>query len=128
MLKLVAVIGLLVLVAAGCGGAGGPKPHGVPRALAHEWEDRASLIAAAAASGNDCRAMHLAQNLRADVLAAEHKLPVRLRSPLATGVTALAARTTCTPPPSVQSKPPKKPEPPPRHKHGHHKHDEGKHE
>ena len=85
----------LAVVVAGCGGATRPPHSGVhelPPALAQDWEGRASAIATAASTGDSCRAMQLADSLRDDVLAQEHKLPLRLRSPLVTGVIALAGR------------------------------------
>jgi hypothetical protein len=128
VMKIVSAAALLVVVVAGCGGANGPQrtaAPGVPRALAHEWEGRASAIAAAATAGNDCRAMRLARSLRTDVLAAEGRVPVRLRSPLSTGVKELADLATCTP--AVQE--PKGPKPgpkPPKHgPPGHDKHGDG---
>lgn len=102
----------------------------MPRALAQEWEGQASAIAAAAAAGNDCRAMRLAASLRTEVTASRHKLPLRLRSPLLTGVNALADRvSTCTRVVTVQipakgPAPPKGPKPKPPHGppgHGNHK-------
>jgi hypothetical protein len=125
VVKIVSAAALLVVVAAGCGGALRQQQaavHGVPPALAHEWEGRASAIAAAAAAGNDCRAMRLARSLRADVLAAEHRVPARLRSPLSTGVNELADLTTCTP---VVQEPPKGPKPPKHGPPGHGKHGDG---
>jgi hypothetical protein len=113
--KIVSALALLVVVAAGCGGAARPQKsaaHGLPQALAQEWEGQASAIATAAAAGNDCLAMHLAASLRNEVAADRHKLPVRLRSPLLTGVNALADRiSTCTRVVTVQSPPPKGPKP-----------------
>jgi hypothetical protein len=118
VLRIVSAVALLVVVAAGCGGAARPQDsaaRGVPRALAQDWEGQASAIANAAAAGNDCRAMHLAASLRAEVAAARHKLPLRLRSPLLTGVNALAARiSTCTRVVTVPAQPPKGPEPKPK--------------
>lgn len=90
--------------------------------MAREWEGKASEIAAAASAGNSCRALQLANSLRADVSASKEKLPRRLRPPLLTGVTALADRITCTPPTVAPAKAPiaptKRPEPP--HEHGDH--------
>ena len=123
MLRILWAAALFVVVAAGCGGASGAKEaavHGVPPALAQAWEGQASAIAAAASAGNSCRALQLANALRSDVIAKEHRLPRRLRSPLSTGVNALADRITCVP--TVQKPPKKPPKPPPEHhgKHGHH--------
>lgn len=121
MLRVLLAAALLVMVAAGCGGASGPQRpafRGVPRVLAHDWEGQASAIAAAASAGDSCHALQLAKSLRADVVASKDKLPARLRPPLLTGVTALAGSITCTPPaPSKKPKPPHE-----RHGHGHHGH------
>ena len=124
---MVSAAALLVLVAAGCGGAAGrqkPAFQGVPRTLAQTWEGQAAAIAAAAAAGNNCRALQLTDSLRVDVVAAKDRLPARLRPPLLTGVNALANRITCTPAPRKElPKPPKGPKPPPeRHGHGHRGH------
>jgi hypothetical protein len=95
----------------------------VPRALAQKWASRASAIAAVAAAGNGCRAVQLANSLRDDVIAAEGRVPQRLRSPLVTGVNALADRLTCIQkvtvpkPPQKPPKPHKPPKKPPDH-HG----------
>lgn len=120
---------LVVLVVAGCGGGAGPQKaalHGVPNALAQDWAAQASEIAAAAAARNDCHAQALANSLRAQVMQKRHLLPLRLRSPLVTGVDSLVASTTCTrtvvetttqAPPPHGLKPLHKP-----HDHGHHGH------
>jgi hypothetical protein len=104
----------------------------LPQALAQDWEAQASAIATAADAGNDCRAMRLAASLSAEVAASRHKLPLRLRSPLLTGVNDLAARiSTCTRIVTVpvQPKPPKgrKPTPPPHEPPGHDKGDDKGH-
>ena len=130
VLRVLSVAALLVVVAAGCGGASGPQRpafHGVPRVLAQRWERQASAIAEAASAGDGCRAMQLANSLRADVVASKDEVPTRLRPPLLTGVNALADRIACTPPTVA---PEKKPKPPPeKHDHhdhhGHHKHGDG---
>jgi hypothetical protein len=126
VVRILSAAALLAVVAAGCGGAARPQKlavRGVPRSLAHDWEHQASAIATAAAAGNSCKALQLANALRGDVTATEQKLPRRLRTPLLTGVTTLADRITCTPPPTTV--PPKRSKPPPerhgRHEqHGHH--------
>jgi hypothetical protein len=132
VLRILSVAALLVAVVAGCGDAAPQRSAaaGVPRALAREWEAQASAIAAAAAAGNGCQAMHLAASLRSEVAVSRHKLPVRLRSPLLTGVNALADRvSTCTPRVTepVQPKPPKGPKPKPPKDHGPPGHDKGDH-
>jgi hypothetical protein len=128
VLRLLSTGLLLAVVVAGCGGGSGTQrsaDHGVPRALAQRWESRASAIANAASAGDDCTALRRASSLRDDVVATQHSVPVRLRSPLLIGVNALAARLKCTPPPAT--KPPTQPKPPkPPHdkheRHGHHGH------
>lgn len=127
VLRIVSVAALVAVLAAGCGGGSRARQaafHGVPRALAHDWEGQASKIEAAASAGNSCRAMHLADSLRDEVRAARHKLPLRLRSPLITGVDRLAGRLTCTVTTVVTV--PQKPKPPDKHdhhdEHGHHGH------
>lgn len=124
---------LLVVVAAGCGGGASRDSgaHGIPRALAREWETRASAIAGAAAAGNSCEAQHLAASLRDDVVSSQGSVPRRLRSALLTGVNSLADRTACTrvvtvqtPPPQPKPKPPK-PHEPPGHGKGHDNHGDG---
>ena len=133
MLRLLSAAVLLVVLGAGCGGAGQSErvTRGVPRALAQGWEDRAEAIAVAASAGNDCHARQLAVSLRAEVEKSEQQVPRRLRSPLVTGVKALEARITCTPPAtSVPQKPPKAPKPPKKHgdhehHHDHHGHGKG---
>jgi hypothetical protein len=132
VLRILSGAALLVVVVAGCGGAAprGSASQRLPRALAQDWEGQASAIATAADAGNDCRAMRLAASLSAEVAASRHKLPVRLRSPLLTGVNDLADRiSTCTrivtvpvqPKPPKGPKPPPKPKPPKPHPPGHDK-------
>ncbi len=128
VLRIVSAVALLVVVAAGCGGAARSQRlavDGVPRALAHNWERQASAIASAAALGNNCNALQLANALRRDVVATEHSVPRRLRTPLLTGVNALADRITCVP--TVQTPPKEPPKPPREHHgpHGHHGHGDG---
>ena len=128
---------LLVVVAAGCGDAARPQRsafHGVPPALAQDWEGRASEIAVAASAGNSCRALKLANALRADVVASKDRVPPRLRPPLLSSVGALADRIKCTPVVQTQPKepkPPEKPKPKEPHEHeghGHHGHGGGGHD
>jgi hypothetical protein len=128
VLRIVLAVAMLAVVAAGCGGASRPQrsaDRGLPPTLAQGWAAQAAAIEAAAAGGDDCNALRLAKALRTQVVATEQKVPLRLRSPLVTGVSALAARITCTPPPPVK-KPPKPPKPPDKHgKHDHHGHGPG---
>jgi len=131
VLRNVSAAVLLAVIVAGCGGAATPQRsafRGVPPALAQDWEGQATAIAAAASAGNSCRALHLAAALRTDVARSRHKLPYRLRSPLLTGVNALADRITCTPvvtKPAPPKKPPKGPKPKPPKPHGPHGDDKG---
>jgi len=111
VLRILSAAAFLAVVAAGCGGAAPQKLalHGIPRALAQDWEQRASAIASAAAAGHSCNALRLADALRSDVVATQHKVPLRLRAP-----------TVQTQP----KKPPKAPRPPHEHhgkdgRHGH---------
>jgi hypothetical protein len=133
VLRLAFFASVLVVVAAGCGGAARPRQvafHGVPSALARAWETQATAIADAASAGESCRALQLGRALRADVARRKRELPLRLRSPLVTGVNDLVARLTCPPPttaavtttPKPHPKPPQKPD---HHEHGHHGHDHG---
>ena len=136
VLRIFAGAALVVVVVAGCGGGAPPKTaaHGVPRALASEWETRASAIAKAAAAGNDCKAQSLAASLRDDVVSSQGRVPTRLRSALLSGVNSLADQTTCTrivtvqappgKPPGPKPKPPKHHEPP-GHGKGHDNHGDG---
>lgn len=112
---------VVLLIGAGCGSSAGrhdSAPRRIPARLAQDWATQASAIAAAAAVGDSCRAFHLAAQLRDVVIRNEGQVPARLRAPLATGVNALADRTTCPPPPV-------KPKPPPPKEHGHHHHHHG---
>ncbi|HJU36246.1 MAG TPA: hypothetical protein VJ716_02370 [Gaiellaceae bacterium] len=128
MLRIASVAALVAFLAAGCGGGSRPQQpslHGVPRDLAHDWERQASKIAGAVSAGDSCGAMHLADSLRDQVRAAQHRLPPRLRLPLVTGVENLADRLTCTV--TTVETVPQKPKPPAKHdhhdhhdKHGHH--------
>jgi hypothetical protein len=114
---------LLALVAAGCGGSARldrTAARGLPSTLARVWSAQASAIANASASGDSCRAYHLATSLRDDVINQESRVPVRLQAPLVAGVNALADRITCTPSP-----PPKKHPPHDHHEHHHHHGDGG---
>lgn len=125
VLRILLAASLFMLLAVGCGASSrGPNraAGGVPRALAAEWESRASAVAAAAAAGDDCRALQLAASLRNDVIAKRSQVPSRLQSPLLAGVNALANRIVCQVPPQTVTVPPKEPpkHPKPPHKHDHH--------
>ena len=128
VLRILSGAALLVVVAAGCGGAAPPQRsafHGVPPALAQDWEGKASDIAAAASAGNSCVALQLAKALRADVVASKDRVPSRLRPPLLFSVKALADRIKCTPVVQTLPKkptPPEKPKPKEPHEHHHNDH------
>jgi hypothetical protein len=126
MLRIVLGVSLLTLLGAGCGGSSRPDQvgaRGVPRVLASAWAARASAVADAAASGNDCRAQQLASSLRDEIIADEARLPPRLYSPLLSSVNALADRIVCEVPPETVTVPapkgPPKPKPPDKHHHHH---------
>jgi len=136
MSRILIGMALVGLVAAGCGSAAGPQPQaerGLPHALARAWATRASLVASAAAAGHTCRASQLASSLRAEIVAEQDKVPVRLKKPLVQSANSLADRITCTPPPTTVAPPttaPKPPDhkPPKPHKHDHkHGDDHGDH-
>jgi hypothetical protein len=125
VLRILLAASLFMLLAVGCGVSSRPNrasAGGVPRALAAEWESRASAVADAAATGDDCRALQLAASLRNDIIAKESQVPSRLQSPLLAGVNALANRIVCQVPPQTVTVPPKEPpkHPKPPHKHDHH--------
>jgi hypothetical protein len=128
VLRILSGAALLVVIAAGCGGAARPQRsavHGVPPALAQSWEGQASDIAAAASAGNSCLALRLANALRAGVAASKERVPSRLRPPLLISVNALADRIKCAPvvqTPPEKPTPPKKPKPKEPHEHDHHDH------
>lgn len=123
VVRIVSAVALLAVVA-GCGSTAHRQRSSVPRvprALAQTWEGQVLAIRDAAHAGQGCEALHLATALRAQVAAERTKVPLGLRAPLATGVTALVNSITCTPPPPTPA-PRKKPEPKPPHE-GHGKHD-----
>lgn len=124
VLRILLAASLFMLLAVGCGASSRPRASagGVPRALAAEWESRASAVADAAATGDDCRALQLAASLRNDIIAKESQVPSRLQSPLLAGVNALANRIVCQVLPQTVTVPPKEPpkHPKPPHKHDHH--------
>jgi hypothetical protein len=66
--------------------------------------------------------LQLATSLRDDVVSAQGRVPVRLRSPLVSAVSALPGRFTCTPKPPAPAKPPK------HHDHHGHGGDKGDHQ
>ena len=115
LLRIFSAAAFLALVAAGCGGSARldrPAHRGIPPTLAAEWQSQASMVADAAAAGNDCLALQRASSLRDEIIAHEAKLPARLYLPLVTGANALADRIVCTP---TATPPHKKPPEPPKH-------------
>jgi hypothetical protein len=132
VVRILCAVALLALLVTGCGGSSSradrAASRGVPHALAGEWESRAAEVAAAAAAGDNCRALQLASSLRDEVIAKESQVPSRLRSPLLAGVNALADRIVCQV--TVPSKKPPAPKPPHKHEdhhhHGHHGHGDNK--
>ena len=122
VLRTVSTFALLAIVVAGCGSSSRPSSseRALPRALAGVWATQASTVATAAANGNGCRARHLANSLRTEVMSARGRVPQRLRTPLLETVKSLANRITCTPPvqPKVPSGPGEQAKPPKHHDHG----------
>jgi hypothetical protein len=128
--RILPVVALVALVAAGCGSSTGSvrAAPGLPRALAQSWASRASAVANAAAAGDSCRASQLASSLRDEIIADESRVPARLQRPLVQGANALADRITCVAPPQTVTVAPAPPKPPPKPKHEdrhHHKHGPG---
>lgn len=124
IVSVAALVVAAVTVAAGCGGGSRPQRSAlavVPPALAHDWEGQAAAIARAASAGDSCGALRLADSLRDQILASKVKLPLRLRSPLVTGVNALVDRLTCTVTTTGKTAPTKAHKPP-GHEHDHHGH------
>jgi hypothetical protein len=124
-----ALVLLVVLTAAGCGGGGhpvvAPKPPKLPRALAQSWAQQADAVAAAVDAGDGCTALQRAVTLRTQVVGAvnAHRVPRRYLEPLVSTANDLAARITCTPPAPAPAPtpPPEKHGKPPKHdKHGKH--------
>jgi hypothetical protein len=127
VLRIVCVVCLVALVAGGCGGGGHSASRvraTLPRALAQKWAGEADAIAAAAATGQSCRAKALAGSLRDEVIQAGAQVPTRLNAALLDGVNSLADRIVCTPPPQTVTAPPAKPpkKHPPHDHHDHHGH------
>ena len=134
VLRIASAAALIVLAAGGCGGASRPEQsaeRGLPRQLAHAWAAQASIVAAAAAAGDGCRARQLAGSLRTEVISAAGRVPPRLRIPLLEAVNSLADRIVCVTPPvtvttTPQPAPEPKPKPPDKHRpHEHRRHGHG---
>jgi hypothetical protein len=118
-----ALIPLIAIALAGCGGSQRPpataQPPRLPRALAHTWATQANVVAQALQGGDCHTARDQANQLRDAVnrAVAQHEIPARLASMLTPTVDALPDRIgDCHPTP-----PPK----PSKHDHGKHKDGEG---
>jgi hypothetical protein len=120
---------LLLLGAAACGGGGAQtttvSAPQVPRGLAQDWAQRSEAVASAVGAGDGCRAQQLAGSLRDDVIAAQGRVPARLRTTLLSSVNRLADEITCTPPVQTVTQQASKPKPKPRHEPKPPKHDHG---
>jgi hypothetical protein len=97
------------LCIAGCGSDGeraaAPQPT-LPRQVAVALADRSEAVADALDSGDDCRAVHLAQQLQQRTIDAINagRIPGGFQEPLQDRVNDLAARIRCAPPPVEQDK------------------------
>jgi hypothetical protein len=111
----IGLVCLLLLLAAGCGGAARARRPAAPRlphALAVQWASEAANVAIAAQAHQGCRAQQLARSLAEQVAQRSGRVPSRLRTPLLTSVTALEARIACVrvvQPKQPAGPPPKKP-------------------
>ena len=118
-----ALVALLAIVLAGCGGSQRPpataQPPRLPHALAHTWAAQATVVAQALAGGDCNTARDQANQLRHAVeqAVAQHEIPARLAAILVPTVDELPGRIgDCHPAPPAK---------PPKHDHGKHKGDEG---
>ena len=125
-LRLLCVGGIVVAVAAGCGGrhhAHTSQRPKLPRALAVRLAAASAQVARKLDAGDSCGARAAAQNLQQRTIDAINGggVPAALQEPLQSTVTDLAARIRCTPQPT--------PAPPatPAKNHGHEHKDHGKH-
>jgi hypothetical protein len=93
-----------VLCLAGCGSDGerstAPEPT-LPRQLGVALADRSDAVADALDSGDECRALQLAQQLEQQTIEAINagRVPGGFQEPLQDRVNDLAARMQCVPPP-----------------------------
>lgn len=94
-----ALLPLVVLVVAGCGGASTatrdePK---LPRALGQQWQQQATAAAAALNGGDQCLAQRRLQRLQDDVIAAinANRVPPALQEKLLGAVNDSAVRVLC---------------------------------
>jgi hypothetical protein len=99
-----AIVVLVVLGVAGCGGARHAAPPEsvpkLPRVLAQSWARQADDVAAAVDAGDGCTARRRAVALRKEVVGAvnAHRVPRRYLEPLVSTANDLAGRIVCTPP------------------------------
>lgn len=118
-LELGAALGAALCLSA-CGGAKQSVP---PPTLSHTLGSslaaQSDAVASAAAAGDSCRALTLAQQLQQRTITAinEGRVAAGLQEPLSSAVNELVLHLHCAPPPQVE----------PRHDHGKHKgHDKNK--
>ena len=97
------------LCLAGCGSDGerdvAPPPT-LPRQLAVTLADRSEELARVLNTGDDCRALALAEQLRVRTIAAINtgRVPAVFQEPLLDRVNSLATRIRCVPPAPVDKK------------------------
>ncbi len=97
------------LCLAGCGSDGerdvAPPPT-LPRQLAVTLADRSDELARVLDTGDDCRALTLAEQLRVQTIAAINtgRVPSVFQEPLLDRVNSLATRIRCVPPAPVDKK------------------------
>ena len=97
------------LCLAGCGSDGArdvAPPPTLPRQLAVTLADRSDELARALDTGEDCRALTLAEQLRVRTIAAINtgRVPSVFQEPLLDRVNSLATRIRCVPPAPVDNK------------------------
>jgi hypothetical protein len=97
------------LCLAGCGSDGEPDvapPPTLPRQLAVTLADRSEEVARVLETGDQCRALTLAEQLRLQTIAAINtgRVPGVYQEPLLDRVNSLATRIRCVPPAPVDKK------------------------
>jgi hypothetical protein len=94
---------LAALCLSGCGGDAkrASPPPTLPRPLATSLAAGSDAVADALAAGDSCRALRLANQLRAETIAAVNtgRVDARLKEDLTGAVNDLAERVRCVPPP-----------------------------
>jgi hypothetical protein len=100
---------LAALCLSGCGGEAkraSPPPPTLPRTLASSLAARSDAVADALAAGDSCRALTLAQQLRAHTIAAVNagRVDARLYEELTSAVNDLAERVRCVAPPPPETR------------------------